>query len=53
MKKPINKELKYSKDAILKSQKFIEHRDFLSAMLKDNKMYTLSELERILKYERH
>lgn len=55
MKKPEKqpKERRYSKEGIIKSKKFANHHDILSALLKDNQTYTLKEVEGLVRHECH
>jgi len=39
----------YSKDTVLRSEKFADYKDMLSVMLNDKKMYTMEELEEMIK----
>ena len=48
-KKEIQNEDKFSKSQIIKSKSFIDNTDFLKAVLKDNKKYTLTEVKEIIK----
>ena len=38
----------YSKEQIVKSRRFANHVDLLNATLKDNKKYTLNQVEEII-----
>lgn len=39
------KEIKYSKEKIVLSKKYISNRDLLQVLLEDNKSYTFKEVE--------
>ena len=39
----------YTKDVVLKSKRFAEYKDIFSATLDENKCYSMTELEEILK----
>ena len=39
----------YTKDAVLKSNKFVDFRDILFTKLQDDRTYTMQELENIVK----
>lgn len=38
----------YSKEQIIKSKKYIKHRDLLNALLDDEKQYTIEEIEKLI-----
>lgn len=40
---------RYTKDTVLKSEKFADYKDILYVKLHDKKMYTMEELENIVK----
>lgn len=42
-------ERRYSKDAVLKSNKFVDFRDVLFTKLQEDRTYTMQELENIVK----
>lgn len=44
-----NTEDKFSKEQIVKSKRFRNNMDLLNAILKENKQYTLKEVEEIIK----
>lgn len=44
-----NTEDKFSKEQIVKSKRFRNNIDLLNAILKENKKYTLKEVEEIIK----
>lgn len=44
-----NTEDKFSKEQIVKSKRFRKNIDLLNAILKENKQYTLKEVEEIIK----
>lgn len=44
-----NKNPKFTKEQLLRSEKYANYQDALSALLKDGKTYTHEEVERILK----
>lgn len=44
-----NTEDKFSKEQIVKSKRFRNNIDLLNAILKENKQYTLKEVEEIIK----
>ncbi len=44
-----NTEDKFSKEQIVKSKRFRNNIDLLNAVLKENKQYTLKEVEEIIK----
>lgn len=47
--KPVNEiEVLFSKEQILKSNKFKDKRDILSALLEDDKKYKLSDVESMI-----
>lgn len=47
--KPVNEiEVLFSKEQILKSNKFKDKRDILSALLEDDKKYKLSDVENMV-----
>lgn len=41
-------EKKFSKEAILKSRKFIDKKTLLKVLLKENEMYSISETNKIV-----
>lgn len=41
-------EKKFSKEAILKSRKFIDKKTLLKVLLKENEMYSISETNKII-----
>ncbi len=45
----VKKDIKFSKDAVMKSKKFAHDRDILQAMLDADRCYSLREIEEILK----
>lgn len=40
-----NLEIRFSKESLLRSQKYANHRDILSALLEDGKVYTHGEVD--------
>lgn len=48
LKKDCNKELAFTKSAILQSRRFADKRDILSVILKEHKMYTIAEIQKLL-----
>lgn len=47
--KPVNEiEILFSKEQILKSNRFKDKRDILSALLEDDKKYKLSDVENMI-----
>lgn len=40
---------RYTKDTVLKSEKFADYKDIFHVKLHDKKMYTMEELENIIK----
>ena len=50
LKKDCNekKELTFTKNAILQSKRFADKRDILSALLKEYKLYTVVEIQKLL-----
>lgn len=42
-------ERRYTKDAVLKSKKFVDFRDVLFTKLQEDRTYTMQELENIVK----
>ncbi len=42
------KELTFTKNAILQSKRFADKRDILSAILKEHKLYTIVEIQKLL-----
>lgn len=48
-KKPVVEEPKFSKESLLKSKRFHNERDIVSALLKDGVEYTVSEVEDMIK----
>ena len=40
-----NLEIKFSKESLLRSQKYADYRDILSALLEDGKAYTHGEVD--------
>lgn len=49
MKKLEKENKRYTKDTVLKSKKFADYKDILYVKLHDKKMYTMEELENIVK----
>lgn len=49
-KKTVTKEseLKFTKEQIVNSKKYIEHSDIVRALLEDNKTYTIKEVDNII-----
>lgn len=45
----IKKQKLYTKDVVLKSKRFAEYKDIFVATLDENKCYSMTELEEILK----
>ena len=45
----VKKDIKFSKDAVIKSKKFVHDRDILQAILDADRSYSLQEIEEILK----
>ena len=45
----IKKQKLYTKDVVLKSKRFAEYKDIFAATLDENKCYSMTELEEILK----
>lgn len=48
LKKDCNKELTFTKSAVLQSKLFADKRDTLSAILKKDKLYTIAEIQKLL-----
>ncbi len=48
LKKDCNKELTFTKSAVLQSKLFADKRDILSAILKKDKLYTIAEIQKLL-----
>ncbi len=48
LKKDCNKELTFTKNAVLQSKLFADKRDILSAILKKDKLYTIAEIQKLL-----
>lgn len=42
------KENKFSKEQLLKSQKYKDERDLINALLKEDKKYSLSDVDKII-----
>ena len=48
-KQDMKKQKLYTKDVVLKSKRFLEYRDILNVKLNEHKLYTMKELENIVK----
>ena len=44
-----NTDTKYTKEQLLKSKRYADNRDVLSAVLKDNNSYTLEIVDKLIK----
>ena len=44
-----DKNTKYTKEQLLKSKRYADNRDVLSAVLKDNNSYTLEIVDKLIK----
>ena len=44
-----NTDRKYTKEQLLKSKRYADNRDVLSAVLKDNNSYTLETVDKLIK----
>ncbi|MEY8321988.1 hypothetical protein AAK894_13105 [Lachnospiraceae bacterium 46-61] len=42
------RELTFTKNAILQSKRFADKRDILSVILKEHKLYTIAEIQKLL-----